>query len=82
MIERVNDPRGLNRTFVLCYLYFCFCLELSPLVMKHQLLIQIRLLEFGFYCTNTQRLRMDLNKSPLQSKSLPQGQRGPPRDSK
>ena len=32
-----NDPRGLNRTFVLCYLYFCFCLELSPLVMNRHL---------------------------------------------
>ena len=31
-----NDPRGLNRTFVLCYLYFCFCLELSPLVYFFQ----------------------------------------------
>ena len=31
------DPRGLNRTFLLCYLYFCFCLEFSPLVMNRHL---------------------------------------------
>ena len=32
-----NDPWGLNQTFVLYYLYFCFCLELSSLVMKRHL---------------------------------------------
>ena len=32
-----NDPRGPNRTFVLCYSYFCLCLELSPLVMNRHL---------------------------------------------
>ena len=34
VIAHANDPPGRNRTFVLCYLYFCFCLELSPLVMN------------------------------------------------
>ena len=34
LIDRGNDPWGLNRTFVLCCFYFCFCLELSPLVMN------------------------------------------------
>ena len=34
---KANDPQGLNWTFVLCYLYFYFCLELSPLVMNRHL---------------------------------------------
>ena len=33
-VDCTNDLQGLNWTFVLCYLYFCFCLELSPLVMN------------------------------------------------
>ena len=67
-----NDPQALNRTFVLCHLYFCFCLELSPLVMNRHLLIQIWLLQFWLYCTNRhhKNWRFWLKYSNLQQKYL------------
>ena len=36
-VDQFNDAQGRNRTFVLCYLYFCFCLEVSPLAMNRHL---------------------------------------------